>query len=521
MTGFKTHTLPQMFESLPLPVLSAVPDVSITGIYLDSRQVQPGGLFVAILGENTDGHRYIQQALDNGAVVILGDRADIPSQMPYVRVADTRLALALLSAAFYSFPARHLSMIGVTGTDGKTTTASLIYHILLAAGFRAGIISTVNATIGDEVLDTGFHVTTPEAPDVQRYLARMVNAGLTHAVLEATSHGLHQHRVSGCEFDVAVVTNITHEHLNYHGTYEAYLEAKARLFTCLDKTPPKSQGNPRTAVLNRDDHSYHFLKTVATGRQITYSMEGDATLQANQIQSTPAGLIFHAVGPGFNFPVQSCLAGLFNVSNILAAIGATVIGLDIAPAAAQSGIALFQGVPGRMERINLGQNFIAIVDFAHTPNALEQALKTARQMAEGRVITVFGSAGARDRMKRRWMAEVSARLADISIFTAEDPRTESLEGILSEMVQGALSQGGVEGRTFWSTPDRGDALRQAVAMARPGDLVITCGKGHEQSMCFGTTEYAWDDRTALRAALREHLGIEGPAMPYLPTQTNH
>jgi len=520
MTGFVKHSLEQLLAELPLDIAAPASNPMISGIAFDSRQVQPGNLFVALSGGSTDGHRYISDAIALGAAAVVGSQAGIVCDVPYIQVSDTRLALAHLAAAFYSFPARQLTMIGVTGTDGKTTTANLIYQILLSAGYRTGIISTVNATIGNDVLDTGLHVTTPEAPEVQRYLARMLDAGLTHVVLEATSHGLAQQRVTACEFDVGVVTNITHEHLDYHGSYEAYRAAKGSLFSSLAQTGAKRQGNPRTAVLNQDDGSFDYLRQVSPPYQIAYSIQPGATLWASEIQDTPAGLRFIINGPDFSFPVQSRLAGHFNVSNILAAVGATVKALGVPGDAAQKGIAAMTGVPGRMERIDLGQNFNAIVDFAHTPNALRQVLVTVRQMTQGRVIAVFGSAGLRDRQKRRMMAEVSTELADISLLTAEDPRTEALDAILAEMALGAESKGGVEGETFWKVPDRGEALRLAVKMARAGDVVITCGKGHEQSMCFGEEEYPWDDRVALRAALAELTGASGPLMPYLPTQSD-
>jgi UDP-N-acetylmuramoyl-L-alanyl-D-glutamate--2,6-diaminopimelate ligase len=411
-----------------------------------------------------------------------------------------------------------MTMLGVTGTDGKTTTTNLIYQILLSAGLPTGIISTVNAMIGTEVFDTGFHVTTPDATEVQRYLARMKAAGLTHVVLEATSHGLAQDRVTACEFDIGVVTNITHEHLDYHGSYEGYRAAKARLFTGLAETIAKAHSVTPTAILNQDDISYEYLHAVTTARQVSYSTSPGADVWAESVQHHADGLHFIANGPGFSMPVYTRLAGMFNVSNCLAAISATVVGLGLHPDAARQGIANLPGVPGRMEQINMGQPFIAIVDFAHTPNALKQALATVRQMTPGKVIAVFGSAGLRDREKRRLMAEVSAEMADLSILTAEDPRSESLDSILAEMAQGARARGGVEGKSFIRVPDRGEAIRQAVHIARPGDLVIACGKGHEQSMCFGTVEYPWDDRVAMRAALAELLSATGPRMPYLPTQ---
>ncbi|MRR10020.1 UDP-N-acetylmuramoyl-L-alanyl-D-glutamate--2,6-diaminopimelate ligase, partial [bacterium] len=453
-----------------------------------------------------------------GAVAVMGTHAEVACSVPYAQVEDTRFALAYLAAAMQGFPARKLTVIGVTGTDGKTTTSNLIYRILLAAGLRAGIISTVNAVIGDQVVDTGFHVTTPEAPDVQRYLRRMVEAGLTHVVLETTSHGLSQQRVTACEYDIAVVTNVTHEHLDYHGSYEKYLAAKGRLFEMLGETVEKPAGNIRLGVLNRDDRSYGYLESLPVAHRCSYSLAPGSDLTAEEIHHTSGGVEFIAVGRNFRTPVACRLVGNFNVSNCLAALAATVVGLGIDPQIAARGIASLPGVPGRMEVVDMGQDFTAIVDFAHTPNALARALETARELTNGRVIAVFGSAGLRDREKRRMMAEVSVRMADVTILTAEDPRTESLEAILAEMGAAAASSGGVEGDTFFRIADRGEAIRKAAQLAQQGDLVMACGKGHEQSMCFGTQEYSWDDRTAMRAALAERLRVSGPAMPFLPTQ---
>jgi UDP-N-acetylmuramoyl-L-alanyl-D-glutamate--2,6-diaminopimelate ligase len=391
------------------------------------------------------------------------------------------------------------------------------------------MLSTVNAVIGDEVLDTGFHVTTPDAHDVQRYLAKMVEAGLTHVVLETTSHGWSQYRVDGCEFDIGAVTNITHEHMNEHGSYENYRAAKARLFSSLEVTSEKPQGNPRLAVINRDDvKSFDFLNNFINVNKLNYGLGGEADVRAVDIAYSPSGIRFTAQSRDFKVEVTSKLVGAYNVSNCLAALTATIYGLGIKPEIAAQGIASLEGIPGRMECIDMGQNFTAIVDFAHTPNALKSALEAARDLTpnpsperrgeRAHVIAVFGSAGLRDKEKRRMMAETSAELADLTVLTAEDPRTESLEGILEEMAAGARSRGGTEGESFWRVPDRGEAIRFALRLARPGDIVLSCGKGHEQSMCFGAREHLWDDRTAMRAALSEYLGLDGPKMPYLPTQ---
>ncbi|MGD0879221.1 MAG: UDP-N-acetylmuramoyl-L-alanyl-D-glutamate--2,6-diaminopimelate ligase [Anaerolineales bacterium] len=508
-----------LFAEFPFTFSPAqIPDVSVTGIAIDSRKVEPGNLFVAMEGSSADGHTFIADAIAHVARAVICEREMTGLPVPWINVQNSRQSLTWLAAAFYGNPGRKLTVIGVTGTDGKTTTCNLIYRILLSAGFRTGLISTVNAIIGEEVLDTGFHVTTPDAPDVQHFLARMVEDGLSHAVLETTSHGWAQYRVDACEFDIGVITNITHEHLDQHGSYENYRAAKARLFQSLEKTRPKPQGNPRLAVLNKDDRSYEYLSAQVSGPQINYGMNPTADIRAESVIYSPRGIHFEVVGDGFRFPVTSPLVGAFNVSNCLAALTAAIGGLGVNHAAVVDGIASMPGIPGRMERIDLGQPFTAIVDFAHTPNALRVALETIRKMTDGRVIVVFGSAGLRDKEKRRMMAEVSAQWADISILTAEDPRTESLEGILNEMAGGARLRGGVEGKTFWRVPDRGEAIRLGVHLAQPGDVVVACGKGHEQSMCFGTIEYPWDDRVALRSALSDSLHIAGPEMPFLPTQ---
>jgi UDP-N-acetylmuramoyl-L-alanyl-D-glutamate--2,6-diaminopimelate ligase len=510
--------LSELIHELPISHESIIADPEITGIVSDSRLIKPGDLFVALTGGTSNGHLYIPAAVAAGAVAVVGIEPKPQLSIPYLQVHDSRMALPYLAAAFYGYPGRKLTVIGVTGTDGKTTTTNLIHSILHEAGYKAGMVSTINAVVGDQVMDTGFHVTTPDAPEVQRYLAQMVRSGLTHVVLEVTSHGLAQYRVDACEFDVAVVTNITHEHLDYHGSYESYRSTKARLFASLGSTLPKSQGNFRKAILNRDDASYEFLSQVSTGSVLTYGFHTEADIRPAEIQFGEAGLSFEVEGKCQKFLCKSQLLGTFNISNCLAAISATMFTLGVSVEATKAGIASLKTIPGRMEMISLGQGFKAIVDFAHTPNALKVALLSVRQIIRGRVIVVFGSAGLRDREKRRMMAETSLELAEFSVFTAEDPRTEQLEDILTEMASGAMRKGGIEGETFIRIPDRGAAIRYAVSLAQPGDAVIVCGKGHEQSMCFGVIEYPWDDRTAMRAVLSEHMSIPGPKMPYLPTQ---
>lgn len=531
--------LAQLLQDVPgILALTGPTELPINRVVSDSRQVTPGALFVAYRGIGTDAHRYIPDALSRGAVAVVGE---LPAPADrgiatYVQVADGRAALGWLCAAWEGHPSRTMTLVGVTGTDGKTTTTNLLYAILAAAGRRAALISTVNAVIGQVTYDTGLHTTTPDAADVQRYLGQMRDAGTEVGVLEVTSHGLAQHRVTGCLFDVAVVTNITHEHLDFHGSYAAYRDAKAMLFRSLLDQPPRLAAKPgvirppKSAVLNRDDASFAYLAALPAERTFTYGRDAAAGpgthLTAHDVAFLPAGLAFtiriSGETPGdalAEFAIRSPLVGGFNVSNILAA-SAAGLALGVAPSAITAGVAEMTGIPGRMERIDRGQPFTAIVDFAHTPNALDRALETVRELTAhgGRVLCVFGSAGLRDREKRRLMGQVAARQADFTVVTAEDPRTEDLAAIMAETMGELRKLGREEGRDYAGIPDRQAAILYAVQQARPGDVVVVCGKGHEQSMCFGTVEHPWRDQDALAWAL-DTLQGRAPAEPpfILPT----
>jgi UDP-N-acetylmuramoyl-L-alanyl-D-glutamate--2,6-diaminopimelate ligase len=496
----------------------------------NSREVEPGVAFVARVRAGSDGHRYIEQALARGASLVVAQRPltdlnlSLPAGVGYLQVPDTAAALAWLAAAWHGFPSRQLTMIGITGTDGKTSTANILYEILQAAGIRAGLLSTVRAVVGATEEPLALHVTTPEAPVVQAYLRRMVDAGLTHCILESTSHGLAQHRVGAIAFDVAAVTNITHEHLDYHGSYEAYFAAKARLFQMLMANWKGKAGvavGEKTAVLNRDDQSYEPLAAIPAPRQLSYALRHPADITASHIYYAADATHFHLHLPATEpLPVASYLLGEFNVYNMLAA-AAVAHGLGVSAQAIQTGLGQVQGINGRMERIDAGQSFLVVVDFAHTPNSLEKVIGVARAMMaggkNGRVITVFGSAGKRDVAKRRMMAAASARHADLTILTAEDPRTESLADILAMMAEACKAEGGHEGETFWRVADRGRAIYFALTLAQPDDIVLVCGKGHEQSMCFGTVEHPWDDRHATRTALT--VWLRGEPMPDLGLPT--
>ncbi len=475
--------------------------LEVRDVACDSRKVQPGDLFVAIPGVAVDGHRYVGQAIAAGAVgcVVEREMPELAGQ-PTVVVPNARQAYAHLQAAVHGFPGRRLRVIGVTGTDGKTTTVRLIRGILSAAGQRVGSVDTVAAQIGARDVDTGFHTTTPAADEVQHYLAEMVAADMDYALLESTSEGLAQHRVTACEYDVAVVTNITHDHLYFHGTYQGYREAKALLFRALGSAYRK-EGVAKVAVLNADDGSYAYLRAIPADVQITYGLGADADVRTDEIAAGPHGLRFVLRTPAGSVPLQSPLVGRYNVHNMLAA---AAVGLSQGAAleAVREGVADVEGVPGRMEYVQQGQPFAVLIDFAHTPNALDVTLRAAREFTSGRIIAVYGCAGLRDVTKRAMMGEISGRLADLSVLTAEDPRTESVEAIIAQIAAGCRQAGRLEGEGYLRVPDRGEAIREALARAQPGDTVMICGKGHERSMCYGTTEYPWSDREATADALR-------------------
>lgn len=500
-------------------LLQALPDgqlVKVAGdapvpapVEEDHRALRPGGLFVARRGLVSDGHDYVAQAIDAGATALALEREVDTAGIPYALLRDAGEATGYLAAAWHDFPARAMHVTGVSGTNGKTTVATLLHRILQrASGGRAGLISTLAAEPGDGSADTGLHVTTPGAPQVQALLAQMRANGLTHCVLEMTSHGLAQGRLNGVTPAAAVMTNVTHEHLDFHGSFAAYRAAKARMFSLLRP----GQG---VALLNADDEHCAWLARQVKGRAVTFGRNAGADVRAGEIRHTPQGIVFNALQPADNWSLEvtTRLAGGFNLSNCLAAVAAARQIAGVSDAHIAQGIADVTAIPGRMERIDAGQDFTAIVDFAHTPDALEKALQAGRGLVApgGRLIAVFGCAGLRDREKRRMMPAIALRLADLSLFTAEDPRSESLDAILETMARAGAAAGGVEGRSFLRVPDRGAALLRACQLARAGDVVMACGKGHEQSMCFGEIEYPWDERRALRAAL------QGVALATLPT----
>jgi len=490
-----------LVEALPRVALLNWRPLQVRNVTCDSRLVTPGDIFVAVPGVAMDGHRFVTDALEAGAIACVVERP-LPelAGVPTALVPSAREAYAYLQAALRGFPGRKLKVIGVTGTDGKTTTVRLIAAILKAAGHRVGWVDTVGAEMGGGEVPTGFHTTTPDAAQVQTYLSQMAEAGMEYVVLESTSHGLAQHRVTACEYDVGVLTNITPEHLDYHGTFEAYREAKAMLFRALS-TSVRKPGVRKVAVLNADDSSYEYLRSIPADVHLSYGLDSPADVTAKDVAVSASGLRFKALAPGLEITIDSPLVGRYNVYNILAAVS-VAYSQHLAPRCIRAGVAAMGSVLGRMERIDRGQPYAVIVDFAHTPNALENALRAVRELTDNQVIVVFGCAGLRDRGKRPRMGEIAGRLADKIVITAEDPRTEPLDEIMAQIAVGCRRADRVERRDFWRIGDRAQAIVAALRMAQPGDAVIVTGKGHERSMCFGSTEYLWSDHEAIDSALR-------------------
>ena len=494
MTAIKLGRLLEGVEVLEAPPT----DPEVTGLCYDSRRLKAGDCFVAVAGTHTDGHRYVETALRDGAVAAVVQRR-VGTSWPQVVVPDTRRALALMSSTFYGRPSREMVVIGVTGTDGKTTTTTMIHQMLLSAGRRAGSMSTVDIRFGNAVDPNESRQTTLEALEVQQQLARMRDSGLKYAVIETSSHGLALQRVVGVDYDVAVFTNIANEHLDFHKTIEAYREAKAQL---IDLTAASARkGVEKTAVLNRDDPSYAYLVNRPIARRITFGIQLDADLKADRVEATPDGLRVEASTPVGPLALRLKLSGRWNAANALAAAAAGVaVGLTLDEI--RQGLESYQGVSGRMERVDLGQPFAVIIDYAHTPQSLEKVLRELRLITRGKLIAVFGSAGDRDREKRPWMGEIAARLSDYAVFTNEDPREEDAMTILGDIAAGAEEVGWTEGEQYARIEDRRQGIAHAVRKAGPGDTILLAGKGHERSILIGRGKEPWDERAAAEAAIR-------------------
>jgi len=507
MTFMDIQTLLAALEQPPTHIYqdaSLARDSEVTVLAYDSRKVVEGALFIAEAGYHTDGRLYINDAARRGAIAALGTPLLDKTQalpIPYIAVADTRMALADLSCAFYSYPAQRLCTIGVTGTDGKTTTCNLINTLLESGGKQTGLITTANFKLLGEEWENLARQSTLETLEVQQFLHRLLEAGGSHAVIEATSHGLELQRVRGCNFDVGVVTNITHEHLDFHKTIDAYRRAKARLFEMLDPARDKGLGCHPIAILNRDDVSYEVLKPYCRTPILDYGIDTPAAVRAVDIEFHAHSTRFRTVLPDNECIIETPLVGRFNVSNCLAAI-ATAYSQGIALETIEKALATVKGVAGRMERIDEGQPFTVIVDYAHTPDSLEKVLNILRPLTPGKLTVVFGSAGERDVQKRPVMGHIAAKLTDFFVITDEDPREEDREAILREIAAGAEAASKRQGSDFLCIADRTEAIAAAFVQAKEGDTILLAGKGHEQSMIMGREKLPWDDRRVAREQLR-------------------
>jgi len=465
-------------------------DRSISGLALDSRQVRPGHLFAVVPGPRCDGARYVPDAISRGAVAILAARKmAVPGHIALVVVPDVRQALADLCCRFHGRPADLVKTVGVTGTNGKTTVATLVHDLLATAGKQAALLSTVVHQVGTRRIASGN--TTPESPELQAFFAEMVERRIGHAVMEVSSHSLAQDRVRGIPFEVGAYTNATpHEHLDYHVTFESYLAAKARLFESL---APEA-----TAVVNADDpHCAYFVERRGRGKVMSYGLQGGADVSANIETMSLAGTALRLSTPQGQRRVHSPLIGGYNVQNLLAGTCcALALGLDLSTIA--EGIERFAGARGRLERVDAGQPFSVLVDYAHNNDGLRSVLSTLRPLAApGRLIAVFGCGGDRDRSKRPLMGATASRLAHVTVLTADNSRSEHTEEILMAIVAGLdpKAQCLVE-------PDRREAIRKAIGLAEPGDLVLIAGKGHETYQEIDGVRYPFDDCDEARRALQ-------------------
>jgi UDP-N-acetylmuramoyl-L-alanyl-D-glutamate--2,6-diaminopimelate ligase len=491
-------------------------DTTVGAIRHDSRRVRPGDVFVARPGQHADGHDHVPAAVAAGAVAVLVERPVGEAGVPQVVVRDARRALGLAAAWRAGDPSTRLGVIGITGTDGKTTTAYLVRAALEAAGRRTGLLGTTDVIVGGRSLGNAARTSTPEAPELQDHLAAMLAAGDTWAVIESTSHGLAQDRVAGIAYDVGVLTNITSEHLEFHGTIEAYRAAKHSLFERLavsQENPEKGWG--KHAVVNADDpQGEAAAATAATAgarvwryglarsRSTAGGLGPALDITASDVGEDHDGLRFRVAAPGWTGGMELRLAGRFNVHNALAAMAvATAVGLDPSDAAAALG--QLEAVPGRMQRIDEGQPFSVIVDYAHTAEALATVLDELRPDAPGAgLIAVFGSAGERDTSKRPAMGRVAGQRCRLVVVTDEDPRGEDRLAILDAIARGAEATGRRRGEDLLVIPDRAEAIATAVERARPGDVVVLAGKGHETTIETAAGEVPWDEAEAARAALR-------------------
>jgi UDP-N-acetylmuramoyl-L-alanyl-D-glutamate--2,6-diaminopimelate ligase len=492
-TGNRSLSLGEVFSKTGADMAAAENALQIRSIVCDSRKAAPGSVFFALRGAKEDGDRYVRAAIERGAIAIASESAplaDLDAHVAWVRVPESRKSLALAAANFFGHPTKSLQLIAVTGTNGKTTTASLIDSVLRISGAKTGMFGTIayHTPLGKYPAPN----TTPESLDLQGFLAEIRDAGGKYAVMEASSHALVMDRLWGCHFQSAVFTNLTRDHLDFHKNFEDYFAAKRRLFE------GTGAGAPDTAMLNADDPYSKRLRGLAR-QTLTYGMENTSDITAKKVQLSFSGLQFTAHSPQGKLQITSSLVGRINLYNILAAIGAAQAA-GISNEIIERGIRALENVAGRFQPVDMGQPFLAFVDFAHTDDALENLIKTARELnPEGRIITLFGCGGGKDRTKRPIMGEASGRLSDLTILTNDNPRQEDPLKIISDIVVGLQKSSG----KYLIEPDREKAIGLAFDEARAGDIVLLAGKGHEDYQVLADKTLAWDDRAVAQQELRK------------------
>ncbi len=489
----RSMKLRDLLQGTEASIPASAGELEIRQVSCDSRKVQPQALFFALHGAKVDGNTFLRDAVGRGAVAIVSEvcaPAAIPASVAWIQVREARKALAVTAANFFGHPAEALQLVAVTGTNGKTTTASLVDAIVKSSGAKTGLFGTIayHTPLGEYPAPN----TTPESVDLQGFLAEIRDAGGRFAVLEASSHSLSMDRLWGCHFTAAVFTNLTREHMDYHKTFEDYFAAKKRLF---DGT---GAGAPEVAVINTDDE-YGKRLTGLAKKTVSYGLQSDADITTKKFQLTFNGLAFTAQTPNGKVQVASPLVGRINVYNILAAIGAAQA-LGLSTEIIEAGIRSLESVSGRFQRIDLGQPYFVVVDYAHTDDALENLIRTARELnPKGRIITLFGCGGGKDRTKRPVMGEVTGRLSDLTILSSDNPRTEDPLKIISDIIVGLQKTAG----KYLIEPDREKAIGVAMDEARAGDIVLLAGKGHENSQILADRTLEFDDRDVARRALRE------------------
>ena len=481
----KLHTL---LSSLPFCRYDKEENPTITSIENDHRLVVSGSLFICVKGYTVDGHDLAQAAAERGAAAILAERP-VDAAVPVILVNDTQRAMAVLADTFYGHPTRNLTLVGITGTNGKTTTSHLIEKLLNDQGKKTGLIGTMYTKIGSEIAET--KNTTPDSVTLQKLFSRMAESNVDAAVMEVSSHALELGRVHRSDYDIAVFTNLTQDHLDFHGTMERYKHAKTLLFSQLGNSFDK----PKFAVINRDDEAAEDFIRATAATVITYGIDRDADVRAKDISITAAGTRFTLSAGTETKEMKLQLVGKFNIYNTLAAVAVGLcMGMELD--AIIESLGEVKGVPGRFELVDEGQDFTVIVDYAHTPDSLENVLRTVNEFAAGDTFVVVGCGGDRDRTKRPIMAQIGCQFADVPVFTSDNPRSEDPADILNDMVKG------VEGKDFQAIVDRREAINWAISQAKANDVIMIAGKGHETYQQIGTEKFDFDDREIAREAIR-------------------